>query len=229
MHAVLEEHEPGQFVVKLHGELDMATEPVLTDMVQEVLSREGVGKLEVDLSGLQFLDSTGVRALLQIRRATEDRGVTLEVTRPGTRWPRCSRWPRSTACWAYPPPRTARLRPPGPWSGRKSPGTAGLSGELPGSTGPMGMIGRALGSRIAFRPIDRIGRPLQQWLRRRLPDNRIVNWVRGSAIGHPLHPVLVRHRSGPGCHHAVLDAVPGQHAAAPPGADRDHQRHTGGW
>ena len=34
MHAVLEEHEPGQFVVKLHGELDMATEPVLTDMVQ---------------------------------------------------------------------------------------------------------------------------------------------------------------------------------------------------
>lgn len=82
MQAVLEEHEPGQFVVKLHGELDMATEPMLTDMAREVLSREGIGKLEVDLSGLQFLDSTGVRALLQLRRAAEHRGVTLEVTRP---------------------------------------------------------------------------------------------------------------------------------------------------
>jgi anti-sigma B factor antagonist len=82
MQAVLEEHEPGQFVVKLQGELDMATEPVLSDMIREVLSREQVGKLKIDLAGLQFLDSTGVRALLQIRRAAENRGVNLEITHP---------------------------------------------------------------------------------------------------------------------------------------------------
>jgi len=78
----------------------------------------------------------------------------------------------------------------------------------------MGMIGRALGSVESFRPIDRIGGPLQRWLRRRLPDNRIVNWVRGSAIGHPLHPVLVQAPIGAWLSSAVLDAVPGQHAAA---------------
>lgn len=78
----------------------------------------------------------------------------------------------------------------------------------------MGMIGRALGSVESFRQIDRIGEPVQRWLRRRLPDNRIVNLVRGSWIGHPMHPLLVQAPIGAWLSSAILDAVPGQHTAA---------------
>jgi uncharacterized membrane protein len=89
-----------------------------------------------------------------------------------------------------------------------------LSGVVPGSTPAMGMIGRALESVESFRPIDRIDEPLQRWLRRRLPDNRIVNFIRGSWLGHPLHPILVQVPIGAWLSSAILDAVPGQHTAA---------------
>jgi anti-sigma B factor antagonist len=69
--------------MSLDGDLDMATAPVLADAVTRLMADGAVGQLLVDLAEVRFLDSSGVRALLQARRAAEERGVTFMVSRPG--------------------------------------------------------------------------------------------------------------------------------------------------
>jgi anti-anti-sigma factor len=50
-------------VVRPHGELDLSTTAVLAHAIQEAAARRPAS-IEVDLSGLTFLDSTGVKLLL---------------------------------------------------------------------------------------------------------------------------------------------------------------------
>jgi len=60
-------HDSGTTVLSLHGELDLATAPHLTRRLRvlNVLP----GPIQVDLSGLTFVDCAGVRPLLEARRA----------------------------------------------------------------------------------------------------------------------------------------------------------------
>jgi anti-sigma B factor antagonist len=80
---LLEERTQGRYVLSLDGDLDIATAPVLADAVTRLMADGAVGQLLVDLADVRFLDSSGVRALLQARKAAEDRGVTFLVSRPG--------------------------------------------------------------------------------------------------------------------------------------------------
>jgi anti-sigma B factor antagonist len=67
-------------LVTLSGELDMSTAEGLTDWLVEVAGSAVV----VDLSGLTFMDSSGISALVTARnRMTED-GKDFILTRPGT-------------------------------------------------------------------------------------------------------------------------------------------------
>jgi anti-sigma B factor antagonist len=62
--------EGDSIVLTLRGELDLTSVPVF-DRELEQLALRKAGRLVIDLSGLAFMDSTGLRALLQAReRAT---------------------------------------------------------------------------------------------------------------------------------------------------------------
>jgi anti-anti-sigma factor len=68
--------------VSLQGELDIATEPELAAGLGLFLA-EQTTLLTIDLSGLTFLDSTGLRALLTLREQCEQHGCRMVVVRGG--------------------------------------------------------------------------------------------------------------------------------------------------
>jgi anti-sigma B factor antagonist len=68
---VLPEPDRGRTVVELGGELDLATAPTLEQNIGEVVD-EGAGDLVIDLRGLGFMDSTGLRALLGFRARLQE-------------------------------------------------------------------------------------------------------------------------------------------------------------
>lgn len=63
----------GSFRLALAGELDLHGVDQLAARVVEALTAEGVDRVEVDLSDLHFIDSSGIQALLraqaQVRKA----------------------------------------------------------------------------------------------------------------------------------------------------------------
>jgi anti-sigma B factor antagonist len=57
-------------ILDLHGELDLATAPSVRDAVAH--SADGQAAILVDLQGLEFIDSTGVRLLLELNAQPVD-------------------------------------------------------------------------------------------------------------------------------------------------------------
>lgn len=74
------EREPGTFVLTLYGELDLASAPQLN---RELLNAEAAGEkhLMIDLSGLQFMDSTGLHALLRAHQRSRQNGHRISLLR----------------------------------------------------------------------------------------------------------------------------------------------------
>jgi anti-sigma B factor antagonist len=69
--------------VVLSGELDLATAPQLRECLAELA---GGGKsVEVDLSGLQFIDSTGITVLMLARKNLAASGGSLVVLAAASR------------------------------------------------------------------------------------------------------------------------------------------------
>jgi anti-sigma B factor antagonist len=58
------------------GEIDMAVVDQLNACVRDALRADGVRQIEIDLSGLRFIDACGVGGLLMARKDTEERGKT---------------------------------------------------------------------------------------------------------------------------------------------------------
>jgi anti-anti-sigma factor len=56
----------------LTGELDLVTAPRLIDRIGRLV--EADGDLTLELSGVSFVDSQGIRAFIQIARALDGRG-----------------------------------------------------------------------------------------------------------------------------------------------------------
>jgi anti-sigma B factor antagonist len=65
-------------IVAVSGEVDVYSAPALKDNITELL-QSGVTTLIVDLSGVAFLDSTGLGALVEARAATSDAGGSLPI------------------------------------------------------------------------------------------------------------------------------------------------------
>src|SRR5271165_3488755 len=65
-------------VVSLVGELDMETAEGLADWLVEISGSVVV----VDLSGLTFMDSSGIAAVVKARAEIENAGSELKLTRP---------------------------------------------------------------------------------------------------------------------------------------------------
>jgi len=65
-------------IVSLTGELDMATAP---EFEQAIERAQGGSAIVVDLRKLEFIDSTGIRALMQVYSAGQDGHSTVSFIR----------------------------------------------------------------------------------------------------------------------------------------------------
>lgn len=66
-------------VVRIAGELDLATAPDLTALLDSAALRPGIGTLILDLGDVEFVDAAGVAALLQARARCADHQITLRL------------------------------------------------------------------------------------------------------------------------------------------------------
>ncbi|MFC9972022.1 STAS domain-containing protein [Spirillospora sp. NPDC050679] len=71
----------GHAVVTASGELDLYTAPRLQAALATLL-REEVDRIVVDLSGVEFCDSTGMNVLLSAMKRLKERGGLLELAAP---------------------------------------------------------------------------------------------------------------------------------------------------
>jgi anti-anti-sigma factor len=70
--------EGGRLVVAATGELDIAT----VDQVRAELAARAPGKgVVLDLSGVQFLDTSGIQVAVETWRASRDEGFELRIVR----------------------------------------------------------------------------------------------------------------------------------------------------
>jgi anti-sigma B factor antagonist len=69
-------------VVTPRGELDVAGTPLLEDALAEVTGEPGLLAVVVDLSQLEFMDSSGLRAVVVADRRLRDEGLAFALV-PG--------------------------------------------------------------------------------------------------------------------------------------------------
>ena len=69
----------GLTVVWLSGDVDLAAEASVTQALTDVVARETTTAVVVDLSGVPFLDSCGIRALVRGHLAAAEAGLELTV------------------------------------------------------------------------------------------------------------------------------------------------------
>jgi anti-anti-sigma factor len=80
--AISSDRRDGRVYVSLRGELDLATAPELEQLVNDSL--DGGEQVVVDLRGLEFMDSSGIRVLVAAHARAKRTGTRLVVVRPGT-------------------------------------------------------------------------------------------------------------------------------------------------
>ena len=67
-------------MVGARGELDLSSADLLLEAVTRILAGTQVKQVEVDLSEVGFLDSSGIQALMRARRAVAENGGRLSVS-----------------------------------------------------------------------------------------------------------------------------------------------------
>ena len=73
---VLSEHEDDGFVLSVYGELDVASGPELEKQIKR-LQWAGASAIVIDLSGLDFIDSTGLHVLIRAQQRSEPGRLSL--------------------------------------------------------------------------------------------------------------------------------------------------------
>jgi anti-anti-sigma factor len=71
-------HEGSTATVTAAGEIDLSTVGDLRAAVTEATG-DGIDRLRLDLAGIEFIDSTGLGGLLELRSTLRARNVTLEI------------------------------------------------------------------------------------------------------------------------------------------------------
>ena len=74
------EHQRDAYVVRIVGELDLSGCPDL-DVALDAAEQTQAGRIILDLEELTFIDSIGLRTLLQASRRSASNGNRLQVTR----------------------------------------------------------------------------------------------------------------------------------------------------
>jgi anti-sigma B factor antagonist len=72
-------HASGCATVEIAGELDMATAPLVDEQTKQ-LQRQGAAKVCLDTSGVEFIDSSGLLALVALADEVDRMGAILRPT-----------------------------------------------------------------------------------------------------------------------------------------------------
>jgi anti-sigma B factor antagonist len=72
--------EGERVVLRVDGELDLASVPLLENEAESA-SLDNPAELVLDLRGLEFIDSTGLRMILSLDKRAADRGQTFALVR----------------------------------------------------------------------------------------------------------------------------------------------------
>lgn len=139
----LSEHtHDGHVVVTLRGELDVSTATELRERLFRILARDPAS-LILDMSGLRFMDSTGISVLVATQQRANTRGWTLSLAGPKKIVGRVLRITSLDRHFRiFPTVEEALLARPGTGpagdgeTGRAGDGEAGTIGE-PGANGPV--------------------------------------------------------------------------------------------
>ena len=73
----------GATVLELEGRLDRFSAPSLRARVRDLLAT-GTSQLVIDLNEVEFLDSSGLGAMLSARKLTTEAGGGLRIARPNS-------------------------------------------------------------------------------------------------------------------------------------------------
>ena len=75
-------NEGDRVIVALSGEIDLYTAPRLQSQLAAALRADHPVRLVVDMSGVDFCDSTGMNVLLAAQRAAREQGGNVELSGP---------------------------------------------------------------------------------------------------------------------------------------------------
>jgi anti-sigma B factor antagonist len=76
----IDEHAETYSVVAVRGEVDLHTAPKFQQAVERAAESEGA--VVVDMSGVAFMDSTALSALVRCKDALMERGVSMRLAAP---------------------------------------------------------------------------------------------------------------------------------------------------
>lgn len=79
----IEHPAPASVRVRLAGEIDLATAPVVGSRLERVLAQP-VKAIAVDLGEVRFCDAAGYRELIRFREEARRRGIGVSVDNPRT-------------------------------------------------------------------------------------------------------------------------------------------------
>ncbi len=71
-------------VIRLYGRLNMVAAPRFQELLTRIVDQEGRTRVVVDLAGTDFMDSTGLGALISGLKTTRLAGGDKRIARPGT-------------------------------------------------------------------------------------------------------------------------------------------------
>lgn len=78
--SVSSQRDGGVLTLTVSGDVDLATGPLVDEAIAAAIAGDEVSAVRVDLSAVEFLDSSGVALLLKGRRRADEQGVTYRVT-----------------------------------------------------------------------------------------------------------------------------------------------------
>jgi anti-anti-sigma factor len=77
------ERRDDRMVVAPEGDIDAASAAAMRQVLQQIVEREEYRAIDVDMSAVTFLDSSGLGMFVAAQRAATARGITLRLREPG--------------------------------------------------------------------------------------------------------------------------------------------------
>ena len=106
-------------VVSLSGELDLATAPKVATCVRELVEAD-FRSVKVDLTGVTFIDSTGLRTLVEASRFADQYDAALTLIAGPDAVQRAFTLTGLDRCLTFEPPPPAPQRPQQRWAAAQS-------------------------------------------------------------------------------------------------------------
>jgi anti-sigma B factor antagonist len=77
------EHRDSSLIVSISGEFDLGAAEQFEKVAEELRGKD-VHDVEIDLRRVSFIDSTGLRMLVDVERIARERELTLRIVRGGS-------------------------------------------------------------------------------------------------------------------------------------------------